>query len=73
MRQNDAPTLIWTTAETATAIKLQGQTLRAMRCRGDGPPFIKLSGNRVGYSPDDVTAWLASRRRRSTADDGRAA
>ena len=70
MKQNDAPTLVWTTAETAKAIKLRDQTLRTMRSRGDGPPFIKISGNRVGYSPDDVAAWLAERRRRSTVDPG---
>jgi len=36
------------------------------RLVGDGPPFIKV-GNRVIYSIEDLDAWLARHRVRSTS------
>ena len=48
------------------------RSLEAMRCRGDGPPFIKI-GKRVRYFRRDVFGWLNRRRRVSTGDTGNAA
>lgn len=39
----------------------------------EGPAFIKLGNHRVAYARQDLEAWLASRRRRSTSDVGAAA
>lgn len=32
-----------------------------------GPPFVKL-GARVSYDPNDLAAWVESKKRRSTSD-----
>ena len=44
-------------------------TLAKMRLSGRGPVFCKL-GRRVIYRRMDLDAWLDSRRRRSTSDEG---
>ena len=41
--------------------------LEKLRCSGDGPIFIKR-GRRVLYDLDDLDAWIASLKRRSTSD-----
>lgn len=51
-------------------VGLSISTLNKMRLRGDGPPFVKLGARAVGYPLESVTAWLASRMRRSTSDPG---
>lgn len=43
------------------------KTLQAWRCRGGGPPFIKV-GHLVRYRPEDVEAWVQSRRVFSTSE-----
>ena len=40
-----------------------------LRCSGGGPAYYKL-GKSVLYDPHVVDAWLASKRRTSTSDDG---
>ena len=42
-------------------------TLRNWRCRGEGPPFIKM-GTRVRYSVKSIEAWMAEREVRSTSE-----
>ena len=62
----------WTNAETASFLGLRPQTLRQKRHRGDGPPFCRLGDGpraRTAYDPDEVAAWLAARRFKSTADE----
>ena len=72
MRNNDdtTPRLLWPTSQAAAAVSLQPQTLRAMRSRGDGPTFVRLSKNRAAYDPEDVRKWIESRKRISTCDPG---
>lgn len=41
--------------------------LNKLRCKGDGPIFIKRAGV-VRYDPDDLDAWLVSLKRRSTSE-----
>jgi hypothetical protein len=41
--------------------------LNKLRCKGGGPIFIKRSGV-VRYDPDDLDAWLAALKRKSTSD-----
>ena len=43
------------------------KTLEAWRCRGGGPPFIRV-GRLIRYRPDDVARWCESRRMQSTSD-----
>lgn len=61
------------TEDAAELIRLKPQTLRSLRSKGGGPDFIKLAPNRVAYRPADLERWTESKRRRSTADPGRAA
>ena len=57
------------TAAAAAYIGSTKSTLEKMRVSGDGPPFMKL-GRVVVYDTSDIDSWLASRRRRSTSDQG---
>jgi predicted DNA-binding transcriptional regulator AlpA len=61
---------ILSTTEAAKVIGLSPRTLPGLRLRGEGPPFIKLSGRRVGYLESDLTTWIQSQRRRSTCESG---
>jgi predicted DNA-binding transcriptional regulator AlpA len=58
------------TVEAAAAhIGLSASTLNKLRVFGGGPVFLKL-GRRVAYDLTDLDNWLASKRRRSTSDQG---
>ncbi|MFN0193342.1 MAG: helix-turn-helix transcriptional regulator [Aestuariivirga sp.] len=57
------------TKSAAAYTGLAKSTLEKMRIRGDGCPFIRI-GRAVLYDPDDLDAWLASNRRKSTSDHG---
>ena len=52
----------------AIRMGLAKQTLARWRVEGKGPPFIKLSGNRVAYRASDVDAWLDNRLVHSTSE-----
>ena len=52
-----------TSAYTGLSLK----SLAVMRCNGNGPAFFKL-GKSVFYSRDDLDAWIAGNRARSTAE-----
>ena len=60
--------------ESAVARQLacEVKTLQAWRCRGGGPPFVKI-GRLVRYRPEDVEQWIESRRAHSTGQRGSAA
>lgn len=64
-------TRLHTEAEEAWRLGLAPKTLANQRCRGDGPPFLKV-GRLVRYNPDLTDAWLEERVRRSTSDIGAA-
>ncbi len=53
----------------ATYLGLSVSTLNKLRVFGGGPVFLKL-GRRVVYDLADLDDWLASKRRRSTSDQG---
>jgi excisionase family DNA binding protein len=55
---------------TAEAANYTGQgesTLNKLRVYGGGPRFIKF-GKSVRYDPDDLDAWIKSRKRSSTSE-----
>lgn len=56
-------------AEAAALIRQSKGALSRLRMRGDGPPFLKV-GAKILYAKTDVIAWLETRRRRSTSDNG---
>jgi hypothetical protein len=62
-----------TTREAAAHTKLGKSTLERMRVEGNGPTFIRATAKRVVYRLEDLEAYLAERRRRSTAEPDRVA
>lgn len=57
-------------AEDAAAyLGLATQTLAKLRLSGDSPPYFQV-GRKVLYERDELDAWLAQRKRRSTSDTG---
>ncbi|MFN8554383.1 MAG: helix-turn-helix domain-containing protein [Candidatus Obscuribacterales bacterium] len=48
---------------------LKPKMLAALRCSGDGPPFIKV-GRSVYYDRADFEVWLLSRKVKSTSQGG---
>ena len=59
------------TREAAGYLGLSTRTLDRYRVSGDGPVFLKFGG-RVRYLLEDLDAWVRTRRRKSTSDDGSA-
>jgi hypothetical protein len=59
-----------TSRETSRRTGLAQQTLAKMRCRGGGPPYLKL-GRRVVYVGSDLDGWLSGRRVRNTVEGDR--
>ena len=57
--------------QAAEYLCLSTSTLAKMRCRGDGPDFIKAGARVVIYDVHHLDEWLRSRRRSSTSDTGR--
>lgn len=61
------PEKLWTAAEYARFTGRSVQAAAHERCRGNGPPFIKV-GKRVLYDPLVVRDWLTVRQVQSTAE-----
>ncbi len=55
--------------DAAEYLGLAPQTLAKLRWSGDSPPYFKV-GRRVLYEREELDAWLAQRKRRSTSDVG---
>ena len=48
--------------QAATRLGLpSARTLESWRCRGYGPPFVRLSPRLVRYRAIDIDRWLAAR------------
>ena len=56
-------------SEAASFLGLSKSTLDKLRISGGGPTYLQL-GRRVLYDVADLEAWLSSRRRSSTSDNG---
>ena len=57
------------TRDAATYTVFAKSTLEKLRVTGGGAPYIRI-GRVVLYDPDDLDAWLAAHRRKSTSDRG---
>lgn len=64
----DGETLLDTEALGRRIGKTAG-AIRTMRCRGDGPPAIRI-GRTLRFRWSDVEAWLESKAEASTQVDG---
>lgn len=58
------------TDEVAFLVGLKPRALAALRLRGGGPRFVRLSGRAVRYRRADLDAWINARIVSSTADLG---
>ena len=56
-----------TTKEAATYLNVAESTLEAWRCRGGGPPFLKL-GKIVRYREADLDDFIESCVRKNTSE-----
>jgi predicted DNA-binding transcriptional regulator AlpA len=61
-------TIVITPEQAAKALGLSVSTLAKLRLSGGGPAYCKVGARRVGYRPDDLQSWLASRVHRSTSE-----
>ncbi len=61
--------------ETAAAefLDLTPRSMQAMRQRGGGPRFIRISARCIRYRRIDLKAWADALMRSSTSDQGEAA
>ena len=59
-----------TEGEVAAFLKLTKRALQAWRCRGYGPPFVRISGRAIRYRRQDVSQWIGAKLRSSTSDPG---
>ena len=59
-----------TAAEAAETLRLSVGGLANLRCRGEGPPYIKRK-RQILYRPEDIHQYLEKRRVRTevTQDD----
>lgn len=58
---------LWTAAEYAVWRGCTVQAAAHERCRGSGPPYMKV-GKRVYYDPFVVRTWFSARQVYSTAE-----
>jgi hypothetical protein len=56
-----------TTEEAAEYLRMSPLTLRTLRHRGGGPPYMKPA-RKVFYDTADLDHWIEDSKRRSTAD-----
>lgn len=64
------------TPQAAEYLGLKPNYLEKLRISGGGPAFVKITGGPAGmirYTREDLDAWVAASRRRSTSDTGGAA
>ncbi len=60
-------------SESADFLDLTPRSMQAMRQRGGGPRFIRISSRCVRYTRTLLKTWADSRLRSSTSDSGKAA
>ncbi len=59
--------------QAASLIGVSERTLECWRCRGGGPPFVKLSRRAVRYRRKDIDRWVGERVQYSTSEELRPA
>jgi predicted DNA-binding transcriptional regulator AlpA len=58
------------TPDAAKYVGLTASTLEKMRLSGTGPRFVRIGTRAVGYTLDDLDAFIEAGRRNSTSDTG---
>ncbi len=59
--------------KAAEFLNLTPRSMQAMRQRGGGSRFIRISARCIRYRRIDLKAWADARMRKSTSDTGQAA
>ena len=59
--------------ESGDFLDLTPRSMQAMRQRGGGPRFIRISTRCIRYRRVDLKAWADARMRSSTSDPGKGA
>jgi predicted DNA-binding transcriptional regulator AlpA len=59
------------TKQVAGILGLSTQWLEIGRCRGFGPPFVRLSPRRIRYRREALITWLRQREHNSTIEYAR--
>jgi predicted DNA-binding transcriptional regulator AlpA len=60
--------VLLTPKETARRLKVSVSWLAKARMRGDGPPYVKLTGRTVRYTDAALIQWMKGRQRMSTSE-----
>ena len=60
-------------SESADFLDLTPRSMQAMRQRGGGPPFFRLSARCIKYTRYRCKVWYDARMRSSTSDPGEGA
>ncbi len=66
-RDHTLPEVLWDEIHVGEVVRATPKTLQSWRCKGTGPPYVKLN-HLVRYRPSDVRRWLESKIRRSTSE-----
>ena len=60
--------VLLTPKEAAKLLKVSLSWLAKARMRGDGPPYVKLTGRTVRYTDAALIQWMKGRQRMSTSE-----
>ena len=66
---NRPPDALLNQRQAASLIGVSERTLECWRCRGGGPPFVKISRRAVRYRRQDIDQWVGERVQHSTSDE----
>lgn len=67
-----APRRVLRRADAARYLGVSIRTLERFATHGGGPRFVRLSSSMLGYTLEDLDAWLKARTFSSTSEEGRA-
>ena len=67
------PDALLNQGQAASLIGVSERTLECWRCRGGGPPFVKISRRAVRYRRQDIDQWVGERVQHSTSEELRPA
>jgi hypothetical protein len=63
----DVPVYVPTPA-AAARVGMAASTFEKLRCRGGGPPYLRLTPRRIVYAVDALDAWARARQFNSTSE-----
>lgn len=61
---------LFSPAAAAKFLTINIKTMEAMRLRGNGPKWVRVSSRRIAYRPADLREWIGKRVYASTSEYG---